>query len=317
MSPRRQAADRLRRVVALVPYIAARGEAEIPELAAAFGVDEREIRGDLEVLPFCGLPPYTPDRLIDVSVVDDAVSIRFAEYFERPLRLTPAEGFTLLAAGRALLDVPGSDPAGPLASALDKLEAALGAHEVVDVDIGEAPEVERLRAAADRRERIEIEYYSFGRDAMTTRRVDPYAVSSLRGNWYLAARCHLARDDRLFRVDRIHGIRETGERFEPPSGERTPADVFSPGPGDEEVVLDLPASAEWVAESYPTDDVEVHSGGRLRVTLRVAAVPWLERVLLRAGPDARVVSPASWGGTGPAAAARILDRYRSGAARGP
>ena len=62
----------------------------------------------------------------------------FAPYFTRPLRLTAAEGFALLAAGRALLAVPGSDEHGPLATALDKLEAALGVSEVV-VDFA-APE---------------------------------------------------------------------------------------------------------------------------------------------------------------------------------
>ena len=76
-----------------------------------FEVSEGELERDLELLPLCGLPPYTADRLIDVWVVDGGVEIRLAEYFERPLRLTPAEGLALLAAGRALLSVPGSDEA--------------------------------------------------------------------------------------------------------------------------------------------------------------------------------------------------------------
>ena len=50
--------------------------------------------------------------------------------------------------------------------------------------------------------------------------------------------------------------------------------------------------------------------GRLRVRLAVASERWLERVLLRAGPEAEVVEPAGvatiWGA---AAAARLLARY--------
>ena len=63
------------------------------------------------------------------------MTIRLAEYFGRPLRLTPAEGLALLAAGRALLAVPGSDPEGPLATALAKLERALDLPDLV-VDVG-------------------------------------------------------------------------------------------------------------------------------------------------------------------------------------
>ena len=66
-----------------------------------------------------------PDRRVDRR--RRRSTIRLAEYFERPLRLTPAEGLALLAAGRALLAVPGSDADGPLATALDKLDDALGA----------------------------------------------------------------------------------------------------------------------------------------------------------------------------------------------
>ena len=109
---------RLQRVLALVPWILAHPGGTIAELAARFEVSERELERDLELLPMCGLPPYTADRLIDVSVIDGEVEIRLAEYFERPLRLTPAEGLALLAAGRALLAVPGSDDDGPLATAL-------------------------------------------------------------------------------------------------------------------------------------------------------------------------------------------------------
>ncbi len=307
MSPRPQAADRLRRVLAIVPYILEHGEATIGELSEVFGVAEKEIEADLHVLPFCGLAPYTPDRLIDVALIGDHVSIRFAEYFERPLRLTASEGFALLAAGRALLEVPGTEVRGPLASALDKLEDALGAHEIVDIDMGTPASVDELRIAADERERIELDYYSFGRDAMTTRIVEPYSVVSLTGQWYLAAYCHQAQDDRMFRVDRIHGLRHTGETFEPRE-QGAPADNFSPSPEDTRVVLDLPQTARWVVETYPVESVD-EKRGRLRVELVVAERPWLERILLRIGPQAKVMTPKEWRDVGADAARRVLNRY--------
>lgn len=311
------AAERLRRVLALVPYIASRGEATIGELSRAFGVPEDAIRSDLEVLPFCGLPPYTPDRLIDVAVIDDAVSLRFAEYFARPLRLTPAEGFALLAAGRALLAVPGSEATGPLATALEKLEAALGAGDVVEVDMGGHEHLDALQGAAAGRERVEIDYYSFGRDAVTTRAIDPYTVASLEGQWYVAGFCHEAGDERLFRIDRIHAVRPTGERFDAPSTSAAPADTFSPSPEDVRVTIDLPPAAAWVAEAYPVESVEERRGGRVRVVLAVAGSAFLGRLLLLAGPDAKVIAPKSLKALGAETARRVLTRYPASPESGP
>ena len=57
---------RLQRVLALVPWILAHPGVTLAELATRFEVSERELERDLELLPMCGLPPYTADRLIDV-----------------------------------------------------------------------------------------------------------------------------------------------------------------------------------------------------------------------------------------------------------
>jgi predicted DNA-binding transcriptional regulator YafY len=187
VSPRPLASSRLRRVLALVPWIAEHPGAALAEIAARFGVSEAELEHDLELLPLCGLPPYTPDRLIEVEIVDGHVWIRFAEYFDRPLRFSAEEGLALLTAGRALLAVPGSDERGALATALDKLAGALGATEGLSVEVGEPLHLDALRRAADTHERVEIDYYSFGRNATTSRKIDPRSVFHAFGHWYAAA----------------------------------------------------------------------------------------------------------------------------------
>ena len=119
------------------------------ELAERFQIEREELESELELLPMCGLPPYTADRLIDVVVGDDgAFSVRLAEYFERPLRLTPAEGVALLAAGRTLFGGAGLRPGRarsppPSTSSSD----ALGATGALAVDVAGA---RSPRAAARR-----------------------------------------------------------------------------------------------------------------------------------------------------------------------
>jgi len=317
VSPRPVAGPRLARVLAIVPYVLAHPGITITELAERFRVDRREIERDLELLPMCGLPPYTADRLIDVWVLDDgSVEIRLAEYFERPLRLTPAEGVALVAAARALLAVPGADTSGPLASALAKLEDVVGASGRLQVDVGAVTHLDVLRAAVDDREQLELDYFSYARDEMTTRRVDPERVFHALGAWYLAAYCHRAEDERLFRVDRIRAVRHTDAHFEPRAAAPAGRDdelgglVYHPGPDDERVTLRLAPEVAWVLDSLPVESRRTERGGRERVVLPVSGEAFLERLLLRLGPAADVLDPPSARERRAAVAARILSRYQ-------
>jgi len=244
-----------------------------------------------------------------VAIVDGSVTIRLAEYFERPLRLTPAEGLGLLAAGRALLAVPGSDTNGPLATALAKLESAVGARGRLAVDVGGAAHLERLQEAAGAAEQVEIDYFSFARDEMTTRVVDPWRVFHAFGAWYLAAWCHRAGAERLFRVDRVRAVRPTGEHFEAPPADDLPDLVYQPRADDPRVTLRLAPDADWVVESYPNEGATRLDDGSWRVVLAVSEPAWLERLLLRLGSSARVEAPAAARGAVTAAARRIRHRY--------
>jgi proteasome accessory factor C len=303
--------ERLQRILSLVPWVAAHDGPSIAEVCSRFGCTEAELLDDLELLFLCGLHPYTPDVLIDVDVADGRVWIRYADYFARPLRLTPSEGLALLAAGRTLLAAPGADPDGPLARGLAKLARAVGvdAEESIEVSLGAAPPetLEVLSTAAARHRQVEIEYYAFGRDEWTRRVVDPYAVFSAGGQWYLSAWCHAVEDERLFRVDRVREAAVLEADFDPP--ERRPElSVYQARPDDPRVTLELDAAGRWVAEQYPTEAVEDLGEGRLRVTLAVSERPWLERLLLRLGPAARVVHGDP--DVGREAACRVLARYQ-------
>lgn len=312
MSPAAPADQRLRRLLAMVPWVASQDGPHIEEVCSRFGCTEAELVDDLALLFLCGVHPFTPDTLIDATVEDGRVWIRFAEWFSRPLRLTPAEGLALVAAGAALLAVPGTDPDGPLARGLAKVAAVLGVDpdESVGVELGAAPPevLAAVQRASSECRRIEIDYYSFGRDAWARRVIDPHQVFNAAGQWYVGGWCHLAVADRIFRLDRIRSAGILDEAFEPrPTVAQPP--VFTPRPEDPVVVLDLPPSARWVAEEYPVDGVEERADGRWRVRLRVSERAWLERLLLRLGPDARVVEGDQ--GVGAAAAARVLERYGS------
>jgi len=314
---RTSASDRVARLLAIVPWIAANDGPTLDEVSARFGVPRAKLEEDLQVLAMVGLPPYTPDTLIEVVMEGGRVWLRFADVFARPLHLTPEQALALVAAGTASQALPGSDPDGPLASALAKLADVLGIDptEAVSVRLGESrPDVlDALRTAVAEGRQVRIDYYSYGRDDRTTRVVDPHAVFAHQGAWYLRGWCHLARDRRVFRVDRIVEATVLDEPVERPGAPEEGADdPFELGPDVPRVTLELDPSARWVVETYPVDAVEELGEGRLRVRLAVAATPWLERLLVRLGPAARVVAAddPALAEAGVRAARRILARYR-------
>lgn len=311
--PAVDAAVRLRRLLAIIPWLAARGSATVSEVAERFGLTEKQVEDELTMASMCGLPPYTADTLVELMVFDDEITARVPDYFRRPPQLSAADGFAVVAAGRALLAVPGSDDKGPLASAIDKVEAALGGPRGVTIELDQPPFLDALRDAVEGHDQVQLTYYSASRDADSDRAVDPYRVFSEAGRWYLVGWCHSTSKVLTFRVDRVRAVEPTGDRFEAPEAMAADADVFHPGPDTEAVVIDLPERARWVVESYPTDKVEGRPDG-LRVTLALGGTAFLERLLLRAGAEARVVQPAERAGTGAAAARRILERYATSAA---
>lgn len=305
---------RLQRLLAMVPWIAANDGPTMEEVGARFGITTAQLAADLEVVWLVGLPPYTPDALIDVVQEGDRVWIHYADVFASPQRLTPDQAVGLLTAGASVLALPGAEPDSALARGVAKLAAVLGvdATQVLDVDLGGArvEVLEVLRKAVREHRRVHLDYYSYGRDTRTERDVDPYLVHAEDGSLYLFGHCHLAGAERRFRIDRVASATELSDTFEPPPLDR-PAGVFQPDADDPRVVLRLEPSAAWVAETYPVEAVEELDGGALTVTLAVAAEPWLERLLVNLGPQATVVSaPASLRGAGGRAAARILARYR-------
>lgn len=311
MSPRR-AVDhgvRLRRLLAIIPWIAERKTATFVEIAERFGMHVDEVENELLLAACCGLPPYSPDQLIDLIIDEDSVTADVPAYFHRAPRLSASDGFALLAAGRALLAVPGSDREGPLGRALDKLSAALGVGDELAVEL-DAPEyLPALRKAVDAHETVEVDYYSASRDDQTTRDIDPLLVFADAGHWYVSAYCHRADAVLTFRADRVHALRPTGKTFEPRDVDRPAPGVFRPGPDTPMVTLELPDRARWITESYVVDNVVEMKSGRFRCDIAVSGEAFLDRLLLRAGPTAKVVAPKDMRGASREAATKVLARY--------
>ena len=189
----------------------------VAEAAADFGVSEKQLRRDLELLWMCGLPGYGPGDLVDLSFSGDTVTVTEDAGMRRPLRLTTAEATALLVALRTLGDVPGMVDTASVRQATAKIERAVGdagpPGVAVDLTREEEATTVAVRAALEAARALRIRYYTAGRDAVSQRTVDPMRLLVVEGRGYLEAWCRNAEAVRLFRLDRVEdvdGARRTG-----------------------------------------------------------------------------------------------------------
>jgi len=308
----RSAAERVTGLLVMLPWVMARTRVSIATMARQFDLTEAELIEDLQMAAVCGVPPYTPDALIDVFMDGGEVIAEVPLVFSRPLKLNTAELFALRVMGEAALAMPGAAADGPLATALAKLRPLMPAGaDTVAVDLPKARFVKELRAAVETCERQEIDYFSPSSRARTTRAITPRRVFEDAGRWYVTADDHLSGADRVFRIDRIERVTPLGIRDEPRPLTDDDLPWFSADLPT--VTLRVGPEARWIVETYPYVQRTERADGGLEVTLSVTSEHWLGRLLLRAGRSAEVLEPATYRGIGVMTARRVLARYEAGA----
>ena len=295
--------ERLQRLLALVPYVVSRKVVGLEETATAFGVTQRQLVDDLNLLWCVELRAPDPYCPIDLSYEGGEIMVSQAESIARPLRLAVDEAAALLVALRMLAEVPGAQDRSALSRLIAKLEAAAGEAASVSAQVaiqldshnGEGY-ADQIRRALEGGRRLHLSYYVPGRDETTERDVDPMRLLVVDGRPYLEGWCLRAEGVRLFRLDRVLALEELDvPSSPPPDAEHVDVDsgLFRPSESDVRVELELSAEGRWVAEYYPCESVTDLADGRVRVVLRTPDTGWVRRLALRLGEDGRVMAPSS------------------------
>jgi proteasome accessory factor C len=313
-------ADRMTRLLALVPYLQARPDGvRLADAAADFGVTEVQLRRDLDLLWVCGLPGHGPGDLIDLAFEGDRVRVTFTTGLGRPLRLTTDEAVALTVALRTLLELPGLAEGEAVSRALAKVSAVAGhvaevaAPVAVSVDAREQA-LAVVRDGLQRGRALHLHYYVPSRDERTERTVDPMRLLLVDGHWYLEAWCRRAEGVRLFRLDRVDDVQVLAEAAAPPpqAAERdVDSGLYQPSEEAPLVRLRLARTARWVADYYPVEEVrpvQDPSGG-LAVAVRTSDLSWARRLVASLGGNAVVDEPAELGEQVAAEARAALARY--------
>ncbi|MBI4736070.1 MAG: transcriptional regulator [candidate division NC10 bacterium] len=301
--------DQLIRQWRLLHLLSATGGRSVEDLMREVKCSRRTVWRDLAVLQEAGFPLAMDQdgcesryRLIEGPrgtppvpfTLSELMSLHLGRHLLVPLRGTPVGD----AIHSALEKISAS--LGPVARAfLDGLDQSLSARAVQTKDSSRAVETLRLlqQAVHDRRT-VEAEYHSFGRDAVTTRRLDPVHLWYQQGGIYLAAYCHTRRQVLTFALERFRQVRITGDSFQSPPEfnlDRYLEGSFGLFRG-EPVRVALRFSrqvARYVAERqwHPSQSLAPLLTGELEMTLRVPLGAELRRWILGYGKDVEVLEP--------------------------
>ena len=209
------------RVLAALELLQARGRLSGAELAERLGVDRRTVRRYIAKLEELGIPLIADQgrdggyRLVPGFKLpplmfsdDEALALAVGLIAARGLGL--AEAAPAAASAQAKLE-------RVMPQALRKRVGAMDETVTVELSRPAAALVDNavlvtLSTAAQQRQRVHLAYRT-PQQADSERDFDPYGLLYRSGRWYVAGHCHLRRELRSFRLDRVRSVRAIDSYF--------------------------------------------------------------------------------------------------------
>ncbi len=298
-------ADRLAFLLALVPYILENEQVSVAQAAAHFDVTEEHVRDAVRLITVSGIPgesrQYQHNDLFDIdwdAFDDDLLVITNTVVIDDAPRLSAREAAALIAGLQYLSALPENADRTAIASLTAKLtRGAVSMPSPLAVDDGaEPPALPEIRRAIDSGLVLRFGYLN-GRDVQEARTVEPLRVESIDDSWYLRGWDQTRSALRTFRLDRMSEVR--ADPSAPLAGRRAevelPDRIFQPTTDDQEVVLEVVDGAVALLDDYTGGRPAVSPGsaGTVRVTLRIAHMSGLKRLVAAHAGLMRVVEPGA------------------------
>ncbi|MGH8497008.1 MAG: helix-turn-helix transcriptional regulator [Gammaproteobacteria bacterium] len=290
------------RVLALLELLQSQPRISGAELSSRLGVDRRTIRRYIATLEDIGIP------ILAERGRDGGYSL--VQGFKLPPMMFSSDEALALSIGLRAARQIGLGGIAPAAhSAQAKLERVMpetirrqvqAINEAVALDLRQTGSVETsgflvdFAAASRERKRVLLRYRTPGK-IETERDFDTYAVACRGGHWYAVGYCHLRRDLRSFRLDRVVSVDPITESFDRPEDFDVLAYLtraIAVLPRTHEIEVNLQAGIEAARRVIPGDIATLEARGDF-VQLRAQAddLGWFARELARLPFPFEIVAP--------------------------
>jgi predicted DNA-binding transcriptional regulator YafY len=214
------------RVLAVLALLQAHGRMSGPELAARLEVNIRTLRRYIIMLQDLGIP-------IEAERGRNGAYVLSAGFKLPPMMFTNEEALALTVGLISARRFNLADTDRAVESAFAKLERVMPLElksrvraltETITLDTSRPSStppseavLNTMSSAAQLQQRVHLRYHpNQGED--TERDFDPYGLTYYLNKWYVVGYCHLRRDLRSFRLDRILHVNEVNANFERPEG---------------------------------------------------------------------------------------------------
>ena len=297
------------RLIGILSVLLQEDRTTAPELAERFEVSRRTINRDIEVLCKAGIPVRT------VQGTGGGISIMDGYRIDRTI-LTSKDMQVILAGLRSLDSVSGSSYYAQL---MEKIRAGssdfITGRDSILIDLSSwyrdllVPKIETIQDAIEERQMIRFLYYAPSGESERT--VEPYYLVFRWSSWYLWGWCTDRKDYRLFKLNRMDKVEETGTGFtcrNAPMPEISTEKIF---PGGIRVKALFAQDMKWrLVEEFGPDCFTEESDGRLLFTADYTDMDNLVTWLMTYGAKTEVLEPAEARDIIRSKAEEILQVYR-------
>jgi predicted DNA-binding transcriptional regulator YafY len=208
---------RISRLTAVITQLQTKRLLTASELASKFSVSVRTIYRDIRALEQAGIPIY----------VEEGKGYRIMEHYRlAPVMFTESEANALITAEQLVLNNKDSSFIKDYSEAIDKIKSVLIRNVKDKANLlserTQCKQIKNIERTSSNLSALQfaltnfcltrIEYTS-ETNKTTSRTIEPFALLNTRGNWLVVAWCHLRKEFRYFRLDRIRKLEVLSERF--------------------------------------------------------------------------------------------------------
>ena len=280
------------RLLGIVMILLQKDKVTAPYLAEKFEVSRRTINRDIEDLCIAGIPI--------VTVQGGKGGISIAEGYKVDKSVLTYDEMQKLVTGLKVLDSITTDEGTDklLNKFFVKKDSVLSVRDSIIINLSShykstlTDKISLIKNAIHNNSRISFRYYSNKGDSV--RRVNPYYLAFQWAAWYVFGYCLEKKDFRLFKLNRVCELVDTGEVFEVRDIPAKSKDLDSYFTGEIQVTLLFDESVRYrLIDEYGLEGFTVTEEGKLLLRTNFTNMDFLISWILGFGDKVEVIYPKS------------------------